>query len=311
MIRCVFNSGKAGAYRINPAAFRFKFFVTKLLACRLTPAMKSTWILFLFLFSHTLSAPHPVTRVLTLETFHFSFPNLDVAQVATNDQIDVFDPRHQEEIELIVEKISLFKPTIIVIERQVSKQHATDSAYHQYVAGQYQLKRNEEEQIGFRLAKRMGLTRLYCLDTWRNFLPRTDSIVFSKDSAEAKKFETFYETNPDEHKRFNQAPVFTTKGKLAALRQANDEENIKKSLGNYLIGPFKYESRENDFTGVDFETGRWFSRNLKIFRNIQRIQATPSDRILVLFGAGHMNLLNYFFDCSPEHQRASTNDFLR
>ena len=31
-------------------------------------------------------------------------------------------------------------------------------------------------------------------------------------------------------------------------------------------------SQEKDFTGVDFETGRWFSRNLKIFRNIQRIE---------------------------------------
>jgi hypothetical protein len=28
-------------------------------------------------------------------------------------------------------------------------------------------------------------------------------------------------------------------------------------------------------------------------------QATPSDRILVLFGSGHMNLLHILFDASP------------
>ncbi|MCS3161177.1 DUF5694 domain-containing protein [Bacteroides faecis] len=41
-------------------------------------------------------------------------------------------------------------------------------------------------------------------------------------------------------------------------------------MGNYLIGHFKYESDKGDYTGTDFESGRWFNRNLRIFRNIQR-----------------------------------------
>lgn len=81
-------------------------------------------------------------------------------------------------------------------------------------------------------------------------------------------------------------------------------------MGNYLIGLLKYESTENDFMGVDLQTGRWFSRNLKILRNIQRIKSTGADRILVIFGFGHLNLLNYFFDCSPEYQRVPAGDFL-
>ena len=97
---------------------------------------------------------------------------------------------------------------------------------------------------------------------------------------------------------------------MAELIELNDPEHIRRSLGNYLIGHFKYEFFSNDYIGVDFETGRWFNRNLRIFRNIQRIETGPSDRILVIFGAGHLNLLNYLFECSPEYRLEEANKYL-
>lgn len=72
--------------------------------------------------------------------------------------------------------------------------------------------------------------------------------------------------------------VFKEQGIIAELIELNDPEHIRRSLGNYLIGHFKYEFFSNDYIGVDFETGRWFNRNLRIFRNIQRIETGPSDR---------------------------------
>lgn len=267
---------------------------------------------FLFGFFCTALAAQPAkTQVMTLGSFHFNFPNLDVVKTDQSDQIDVLEPRFQKEIEAIVSKIARFKPTVIVIERQPSRQRRTDSLFGEYLAGRYQLKRSEEEQIGFRLAKRLGLSKLYCVDEWGNFTARMGAIIDGSDSLGLKRFETHFENDPDSAKRFATPRLYKTEGILAELRQANDEANIKKSLGNYLIGPFKYEAQEHDFTGVDFETGRWFSRNLKIFRNMQRIPTGPADRILVIFGAGHLNLLNYFFDCSPEYGRVRTNDYLR
>ena len=104
--------------------------------------------------------------------------------------------------------------------------------------------------------------------------------------------------------------VFKEQGIIAELIELNDPEHIRRSLGNYLIGHFKYEFFSNDYIGVDFETGRWFNRNLRIFRNIQRIETGPSDRILVIFGAGHLNLLNYLFECSPEYRLEEANKYL-
>ncbi len=249
--------------------------------------------------------------VITLGTFHFAFPNLDNKKIEKNDQIDVLEPTYQKEIEEIVGDLSRFKPTIIVIERQPNQQVKVDSLYQEYLKGNYQLSRGEDEQIGFRLAKANALKKLYCVDEWGNFNENVTRILEGKDSLLTQRFESFYYTNPDSLKKTTYKPTFKSIGIKKELLLINDEKRIKESLGDYLVGIFKYEVRPNDFLGVDFETGRWFNRNLKIFRNIQRIEASPGDRMVVIFGSGHLNLLNYFFECSPEYQLVDVKEFLR
>jgi hypothetical protein len=78
----------------------------------------------------------------------------------------------------------------------------------------------------------------------------------------------------------------------------------------YLLHPFKYEENPGDFTGVDFETGRWYNRNLRVFRNIQRIPHNSEDRILLIIGREHLNLLNLFFDTSREFELVSPLPYL-
>ena len=95
------------------------------------------------------------------------------------------------------------------------------------------------------------------------------------------------------------------------MRRSNNRENLKRSLGNYLIGVFKYQTDENPDFGVDFTSGWWFNRNLRIFRNIQRIHTNPGDRVLVIFGSGHMNILNYLFEVTPEYQLIDVNEYLK
>ncbi len=82
-------------------------------------------------------------------------------------------------------------------------------------------------------------------------------------------------------------------------------------MGTYLIRIFKYETTDNEFFGPDFVTGWWFNRNLRIFRNIQKIKAKTTDRIVVIFGAGHMNLLNLLFNSSPEFKLLKVKNYLK
>jgi len=155
------------------------------------------------------------------------------------------------------------------------------------------------------------LFHLYCVDEMGNFTENIINLIKDETSDEFLAFYKSYEDDVNSSKRFRKESLFKTKGILAELIQSNDEENIKKDLGNYFLNLFKHEYTPYDFTGVDFETGRWFSRNLKIFRNIQRIETCPSDRLLVIFGSGHLNILNYLFECSPEYNLVRTNDFLK
>lgn len=256
-------------------------------------------------------AQGPRPQVLTLGVFHFNFPNLDVRQVADDDRIDVLSPRYQAEIEGIVDRLARFAPTVIVIERTPAEQHRTDSLYHAYLAGWHALSRSEEQQLGFRLAKRFGLKKLYCVDEWGRFTPNVDSLINGTDSTGARRFEDYFNADPDSALRSRSTRTLKEKGILAELFELNDPSNIEHSLGDYLIGLFKYESREGDFIGVDFETGRWFNRNLRIFRNIQRIPVSASDRILVIYGGGHMNLLNILFRSSPEFDLVNTAEQLK
>lgn len=250
------------------------------------------------------------TDVLTIGTFHFKFHNRDIQKTSKNDQIDVLDKKYQAEIEDIVRQIVNFKPTIIAIEQDPENQSKIDSLYNSYRNGQYTLSRAEEEQIGFRVAKRLGLQKLYCVNDWGRNYKNIDSLL-DNDTIALKKFKDYFYKNPDTSKTYITKDIFKEKGIKAELRMLNSEEHEQKDLGNYLISMFKYQPADDKFWGADFVTGWWFNRNLRIFRNIQTIKTGPQDKILVIFGAGHMNLLNLFFRVSPEYKLAKASDYLK
>ena len=252
------------------------------------------------------------TQVLTLGTFHFNFPNLDVAKVDDSDKIDVYDSKYQEEIGLIVSQLEKFNPTKIVIEREPEFQSTYDSLYTSYLSGEHKLTRSEEQQIGFRLAKALNHDRLYCTDAWGADYNYVDQLLVGKDTLAQQQFWDFFYNHPDTLLQSfrNEEALFKTEGIVAELKRMNNPEQLTKSLGDYFIGVFKYETIENSQFGPDFTTGWWFNRNLRIFRNIQRLNTTAEDRILVIYGAGHMNLLNIFFESSPEYELLQVSDYL-
>lgn len=246
-------------------------------------------------------------EVMTLGVFHFDFPNLDVQQMLKENQIDVYDEKHQKAIVAITEALKEFGPTKILIERSLEDQFMVDSLYARYLKDNYNLARAEDEQIGFRLAKTLGLKKLYCVNDWGKSYPYLDFLTDGKDPRTVK-FTEFYLANAE---KLHSENLFKTIGVVAELIRLNLPENIKKSLGNYLIGHFKYQTAEHPFFGADFETGRWFNRNLRIFRNVQRVETEPGDRLLLIIGAGHLNLLNYFFEASPEYKLVRPMPYLK
>lgn len=54
--------------------------------------------------------------------------------------------------------------------------------------------------------------------------------------------------------------------------------------------------------GADALSLYWYNRNLRIFCNIQQLADQEGERIPVLFGAGHVQILEELVDSSPEHE---------
>lgn len=248
------------------------------------------------------------TQVMTLGVFHFAYPNLDAVKVAEEDQISVLDEPFQSEILAISRALLEFRPTIIAVESPPENQAMLDSLYNLHRKGEWTLQRNEIQQLGFRMAAEAGLDRVWCVDDMGRHYDNVWS-AFS-DSTRMARLIHYYDNFPDSAYLVPH-PDLRVSSIVENLIEGNDPAHVKERLGVYLLNPFKYEETPGDFFGVDFESGRWFNRNLRIFRNIQRTPHTPNDRILVIVGREHLNLLNPLFDASPEFELVSPLPYLK
>jgi hypothetical protein len=98
--------------------------------------------------------------VLVLATYHMHNPGRDVINVQSDD---VLTEKRQREIREFVNLLKRFKPTKIAVEMPFGS-GKLDEQYGRYLRGEYQLTRNEIDQIGFRLAKELNHQKIYGAD---------------------------------------------------------------------------------------------------------------------------------------------------
>lgn len=246
-------------------------------------------------------------KVMTLGVFHFNFPNQDAIKTEEKDKISVLNEPFQSEILALTKAIQEFKPTIIAVERTQNHQNYTDSLYKEYRAGKWTLGTNEIYQLGYRIGNNLNIDKLFCID---DFGVNYDHIVaLFNDTVSLAKITAYHEKLYKTEGMNKKAEKITSI--IETLYNCNNPKNIQNSMAGYLSGIFMYEEEEGDFVGVDFQTGRWFNRNLRIFRNIQRIPRSADDRILLIIGSDHLNLLNFFFESSNEFDLVSPLPFIK
>ena len=270
--------------------------------------MISASFVFLFLSAFAFAQPKvqtPKTKVVPLGVFHFNYPHLDAVKVAKEDQISVLSEPYQSQILHIAQAIAEFKPTIIAVESNPKRQAKMDSLYSEYVSGRFSLGKDEVFQLGFRLAKMHETNGVNCIDDMGKYYEHVGALF--GDSVRLSKLEAYN----DSLMEAEGSQAAKVKNVIDELVRLNQPERIKERLGVYLSGLFCYEETEGDFWGVDFETSRWYSRNLRIFRNIQRIPRSANDRILLIIGCEHLNLLYPFFDASPEFELVPALPYLQ
>ncbi|MFS4431251.1 DUF5694 domain-containing protein [Chryseobacterium sp. S90] len=244
---------------------------------------------------------NPKTKVLVVGSFHFDYPNLDANKTNKEDQVDVLDPKTSKEVTELVDYIKKFKPTKIAIEAWPNWN--ANQKLKEYSEGKHRDKRDERYQLAMRIANELKINELFSIDAesvWDDFqkhFGKTDSTFFnnlskdydfSSDDAISQQFNRFFKSS--EPKNF--------KSLLDTFIYMNSKESHQYGYGAYLSGDFKL--REHD--GADMLALYWYSRNLRMFRNIQNIPHNSEDRILVIAGNGHAAVLRQLFTSSAEYE---------
>lgn len=238
-------------------------------------------------------------KLLIVGFYHFANPGLDVVKVGLDDHLA---PGRQKQIEDLVARLAQFKPTKITVEAPFGSPTTTD-AYRAWLKGERELKVNETEQVGFRLARLSGHDQLWPID----YKSDMDFDTFTK-FLEAK--------NPALLKEMGRA--FETMGKVMAgtkdrtvlenLRLLNDPEADR--IGNGLYLRFLGAVDGADHPGADLVAG-WWKRNLVWLSHLTTVAQDPSDRVVVLCGAGHASVLRSLLRDSIDFEVVPFKTFLK
>jgi hypothetical protein len=284
--------------------------------------MKVRFVLFTALFSLVcaFSAQSQKTDIMILGSDHF-------AQIykSANPNTDVLLPQRQKEIKEFIASAIHYNPDLIMVEVLPENQQEIDSLYTLYVANKIKLEdledgRSEVYQLAFRMAKQLGLPKIYCVNapggTSQSILDNGENISVYKDEGLAvramviEKMKAFQENKlslKDYLFFLNKPATYNRVYRLrymTASRVTNGTfKNPDAMVDTAFINP-KYIGAE--LTSV------YKNRDYKIYSNIVTSQMkTKAKRALLIIGAAHIGSLKSIFRDDYEYNLVDTKKFLR
>ena len=238
-------------------------------------------------------------EILVLGTYHMANPGHDIHNLQADD---VLSPKRQQEIAQLIEVLKRFHPTKIAIESDVSGQRATQQ-YSDYLAGKYTLSRNEIDQIGYRLARELGHKTVYPVDVDGDF-PWQRVVNYAKANGVADKFDAL---NGGVGTMVKELGDFLgTHTVLEAMQFVNADQRVARDMGFYFSvlrfgDPY-------DYAGSDL-VAAWYQRNIRIYHNIVALIGSPNERVLVIYGYGHLGWLRQNVADDPNVRLRKLADF--
>lgn len=251
-------------------------------------------------------------KAMILGVFHFSNPGLD--SYKQKFPFNIFDDKRQSELDTLLARISKYKPTKILVEwNRINMDSITNVRYNKYVRGEFSIddKSNEVYQIGFKLAKKLGHTKIYCSDASANwFGVELDWDNYDEDSYLKSKGQY------RKARRYNYESFYSLGDSLKTIQSLsehfiwlNSYENRLKDHQAYLTSII--EGAGDNYLGAD-AVANWYRRNLKIFANAYDFtDFDKEDRLLLIYGSGHVWSLRQFFIDSPDYDYVEVNKFLK
>ncbi len=269
-------------------------------------------------------------EAMILGVYHFNNPGMDTYNLEIDDYTT---KRRQAEIQEVVDVLAEYKPNKIFVEFLPNQQTKLDSLFALYENNRLSLKemkdgQNEVYQIGFRLAKQLGIQDILAVDHTGVYLaPYADFIADTLSIKSYQEFNVDYKQKMENRqKTFTQNTVKENLIYLNDWQQILDNHNYYNNIAITIrdtsnvmfsyqemdqeIDGLPYQMRSYDFNNIGVELAtEWYKRNLFIYRNILE-QTNDNDRILIIFGSGHVRHLKQFFDDNPDFNIIGVSDFL-
>ena len=217
-------------------------------------------------------------RVLVLGVFHMANPGRDMFNLQVDD---VLAPRRQKELSDLAEMLKRFQPTKIALESPAGSEKIRKQ-YEDYLAGNYSLTRSESDQIGFRLAKELGHKQVYGIDIQGDF-PFDPIGQFAKKNGKEELLNGLISQVPKEIEAMS---AVLSKGTITdLLRYINQDEHVRRDHEFYMsLAQF---AGNGEYPGPDL-LAAWYQRNIRIYSNLRGMIDSPDDRVLVIYGSGHL-----------------------
>ena len=252
-------------------------------------------------------------KAMVLGVFHFDNPGLD--DYKPKYPFNILEQKRQEELEILLNQISEYKPTKILLERnRVLNDSSINNQYQNYLLGKFKLDKASDEiyQIGFKLAKKLGHKRIYCSDAsaewfgidldWGNF--NYSDYLKSKDQFEKTyryDYQSIYKKNDS---------LKTVQSLLDRFVMINDPMDRLFDHQAYLTEVILGGAGDN-YLGAD-SVAKWYRRNLRIYANAYDLtNFNHEERLLLIYGSGHVWQLRQLFNDSPDFKYIEPNLYLK
>jgi len=254
--------------------------------------MKTTMLTIGLLLTLSLALTAQKPAISVFGTVHLHNPGNDKVNA---DVGDVTTPKRQAELQEVVDLVSRFKPTKVAFEWKTSDTLWSRHYYRAWLAGKLEevivpddefYLTSEIVQLAYPLARSAGLTELHPIDAFTSF-PADSAIAWALANGQQAQVETFQKLITYGQQVADSLADLSIPEMLRACNSDFFARQLNQALYlNHFVGMGKGDAYPGTFLVEE-----WYARNLRIFTNLHRI-VEPADRVLVIFGAGHKEILD-------------------
>lgn len=240
-------------------------------------------------------------QVMLLGTWH-----MGKTSDAYKSSYDASEPHRQKEIAELAKQLATFKPTKILVEISPEEQVELDAVYAAYKKNPSKISSyyGEVGLLAFPIARLSGAT-LHATDHEMGYdYPSIEKLA---QETRNEHFNSYYaKVGPFMQK----VDALENKATTKQLYRFTNTQNYLDFLFNVNADLLIHVNTKNNFEGANVAAD-YYTRNLRIYANFNRLDITPTDRVLVLYGASHVAFFHDFMRRSHIYEVIDVQNYLK